>query len=219
MTTASYPTKDEFRKLVERGYPGKLGEVVRQYLFTGLPYAFKSEPETCVALADHIHRELKVPAENVFVVGSSKTGFSLNPDHFGAPFGENSDIDVAVVGQELFDSAWRILRAWHYPYRIGRFPSKRATGWASERRRSVFFGLLEPGAISYEGLSFPDALRPLQELTVKWFNAFHSLSLTADLARYKVEGILFRTLEHAVDYYADGLRLILTRPVEAAQGE
>ena len=54
--------------------------------------------------------ELGVDPYMLLVVGSAAVGFSLNPYKRFAPFGQNSDIDVAVVSMRHFDDAWRWLR-------------------------------------------------------------------------------------------------------------
>lgn len=50
---------------------------------------------------------LGVPAPSVIVVGSARLGYSLNPKQAFRDFGENSDIDVAIVDQNVFEETWR----------------------------------------------------------------------------------------------------------------
>lgn len=49
---------------------------------------------------------LGVPAPSVIVVGSARLGYSLNPDHTFKDFGMESDIDVAIVDQKIFEETW-----------------------------------------------------------------------------------------------------------------
>lgn len=55
---------------------------------------------------------LEIGFNNVIMVGSGKTGFSLSPDKFLEPFSEErkSDIDIAIISQQLFDKFWILFR-------------------------------------------------------------------------------------------------------------
>lgn len=49
---------------------------------------------------------LGVPAPSVIVVGSARLGYSLNPQNAFKDFGRESDIDVAIVDQKIFEETW-----------------------------------------------------------------------------------------------------------------
>jgi len=49
---------------------------------------------------------LDVPVKNVAIVGSAKTGYSLTPGRNYSPFGENSDLDLVIVSENLFRELW-----------------------------------------------------------------------------------------------------------------
>jgi hypothetical protein len=53
---------------------------------------------------------LDVDAKNLLISGSAAVGVSLNPYKNFKPFGDHSDIDVAVISAYHFDVAWRALR-------------------------------------------------------------------------------------------------------------
>jgi hypothetical protein len=69
-------------------------------------------------------------------------------------------------------------------------------------------GLVCPGQIKYEGLSFPEVLKPLRDISTAWFNAFRGLSRIPDFSRRNITGRVYRTWDHAFLYHADGLRQI-----------
>ncbi len=210
----AYLTVDQFKEtLVSR----PLAVIAQQHIFAGLPYVFRDEPESNDMLVGHLCDAMDVSQQNVVIVGSAKVGFSLNPDVFPRAFSETSDIDVIVVSEDLFDRIWMTLLEWHYPRRgvnLGQVEG----GWARLRRKDVYWGWLEPDQIHYEGLSFPNVLRPLRDISVKWFNAFQSLSLYPELAAHRVSGRLYRTWDHALHYHADGLRQIRDRIIAAQKG-
>lgn len=83
---------------------------VDEVVLERLPYTFESKRQYLEwkhALAEG----LEVDPASIYLVGSAATGRSLNPGRkrFGV-FKAESDIDVAVVSQPHFDSAWSWLR-------------------------------------------------------------------------------------------------------------
>lgn len=59
----------------------------------------------------NLAKKLNVPATSIIVVGSSRTGYSLNTsrekDRLFSSFCEDSDIDVAIVDSFLFEKVWK----------------------------------------------------------------------------------------------------------------
>jgi hypothetical protein len=93
---------------------------------------------------------------------------------------------------------------WNYPRRGGL--SNPDTAWRRDRQRDLYWGWFRPDSIRYEGLTAPDALQPLRDLSAKWFNAFQSLSLYTPFADRQVSGRLYRSWKHALLYHGEGLR-------------
>ena len=182
-------------------------DVVQQRVFEGPVHAFRQRPGDMNVLRQHLVSHLRLTAEGIVVVGSAKTGFSLSPDNFPRPFGVESDIDVVVVDEALFDAYWAICLEYFYPRRIGRLP-RPDYGWLQDRKHDVFWGRFEPHYMRYEGLSFPEVLRPLRDLSTAWFNAFRSLSTYGQFRGRDIKGRLYRSWNHARAYHEDGLRQI-----------
>lgn len=181
--------------------------VADNYIFEGTPFVFKDQPESTRVLIDHLSAELGLMANNLRIIGSAKIGFSLDPNNFPRDFTDRSDIDVLVVDEQLFDTIWMIVLKWHYPRRIaGLFGDDHQ--WMRKRRKDLYWGWLHPDKIRYEGLSLPEVLRPLRDISTKWFNAFHSLSLYSELSGRNVSGRLYRSWDHARSYHCDTLQQI-----------
>jgi hypothetical protein len=209
-----HPTVDEFKSIIVND---PLETIARSYILEGVPYVFRERPETMNILRTHLHNELGASKDNIIVVGSGKIGFSLNPDTFPRLFSDDSDIDVVVVDGCLFDTVWFTMLRWHYPRRGTNLGGVDAP-WARERRRELYWGWFVPSDIRYEGLSFPNALKPLRDISTKWFNAFRSLSQYPELTSRNVSGRLYRTWDHALLYHTEGLRLVKKTVEEAAKG-
>jgi hypothetical protein len=200
----TFPTVQQFKQILLSESTEK---IVNRYIFSEPSFVFKEKPELIGLMRKHLCKHLDLTEEKIVIVGSAKLGFSMSPDNFPREFSPESDIDVLVVDTVLFDSIWMTLLKWWYPRRtiqLGGMENK----WASARRKDVFWGWVVPDEIRYEGISFPDVLKPIQDISASWFNAFKSLSLHPELADRNVNGRLYRTWEHATRYHSDGLRQI-----------
>lgn len=184
-----------------------LDQVAQDYVFEGTPFVFRDHPDSLAILRRHLRKRLRVREENVIVVGSAKLGFSLSPDRFPRQFSAESDIDILVVDENLFDKAWLTLLRWHYPKRLVR-PSTPEGKWLHDRKENLFWGYFVPNNIAYEGLSFPDELAALRDLSTSWFNAFQSLSQYTEFVSRSVSGRLYRSWDHAISYHVEGLRQV-----------
>lgn len=183
-----------------------LNEIVDTYVFCGEPFAFHNQPAALATLRRHLSKELALVETNVVIVGSAQVGFSLSPDSFFTPFSPDSDIDVLVVDEKLFDTIWSAMLRWHYPRR--RWLDHSDWNWAKSRQKELYWGWFTPDKIRFSGLSLPEMLKPVRDLSTTWFNAFRSLSRYREFSRRDVSGRLYRTWEHARMYHEDGLRQI-----------
>lgn len=199
----SYPSVNEFKNIL---LSVPLEAVVREYVFEGVPYVFREKPHVLKILHQHLCPTLKVPETNVVVVGSAKIGFSLSPHNFPRQFSDESDIDVIIVDESLFDEVWKTMLKCNYPrrYRL----NGTDLNWTRRRMNDLYWGWFVPDKIRYDGLSFPSVLKPLRDISTNWFNAFRSLSRKTEFASRDVSGRLYRSWDHALLYHVEGLRQI-----------
>lgn len=195
---------DEFRSiLINR--PAEV--IVKEYVFGGTPHVFRENPESLGVLFNHLSGALEIPDHSMRIVGSAKIGFSLSPDAFPRQFSEQSDIDVLVVDELLFDRFWMAMLGWHYP-RKGFDLGTSDNRWVKERRKDLYWGWFRPDKIRFKGLSLPDILKPLRDISTLWFDSFQSLSLYPEFAEREISGRLYRTWDHALLYHVHGLKKI-----------
>jgi len=199
-----YPSVKEFEKIL---LTLPLEEIVQEHLFGGEPYVFRTSARAHTLLKQHVSQHLNTPEDDIRIVGSARIGFSLSPDSFGRQFSAESDIDVIVINEQLFDLIWMTLLRWHYPRRNQPFGSLRE--WASSRRRDVFLGWFTPHQIQFNpDLPFPQVLSPLRDHAALWFDTFRSLARYPEFAKRDVSGRLYRTWDHALLYHVAGLSQI-----------
>jgi hypothetical protein len=191
---SSYPTSAQFAELLIRS---DLGEVVETYIFRGVPYAFRDNQADYLRLLGHISEGLGVPQEDLTLIGSGRIGFSLDPDRYGSPFSDASDLDMVIVSAQLFDASWLDLLRWHRAY--WRLPESVKRSHV-EHQQHVYFGRI-----------WPHKLTGILTLAPRWFEVFKSVSRYPELAVHEVHGLLYRTWDHARLYHIYGLRRILRR--------
>jgi hypothetical protein len=85
---------------------------IDEHLLRADPFAFRDVGFR--PLVTSVASELDVDANGIYIIGSGAIGLSLNPKNIvnGAlkAFDDQSDIDLAVISETYFESAWRELR-------------------------------------------------------------------------------------------------------------
>ena len=83
-------------------------EVVNKYLRSGEPFIFQ-ERDDYFNLKKDIGLFFNVDHSKVYMIGSCKLGFSINPSKLWGHVNEDSDIDIAIIDEVLFDKIWKNL--------------------------------------------------------------------------------------------------------------
>lgn len=79
-------------------------QMIRKYILNGVCHVLNDDQH--FRLKEEICEHFKVDFNNVILVGSGKLGFSIKADKRFQSFGDDSDIDIAVVSGELFQKVW-----------------------------------------------------------------------------------------------------------------
>jgi hypothetical protein len=129
---------------------------------------------------------------DVYIVGSSNWGYSLNPNKAFRAFGPHSDVDVAAVSDNHFHEAWDSLRDFHrrrfYTLTFEKRTSLRRNG------ENVYSGFISPEWIPEFGHS----------LRYAFLSALQALS-TPLIGSKPVRMYFFRSYVEIVDYYKRGV--------------
>ena len=95
---------------------GKYLRIVRKYLIHGIPYGFKDNPTHYYDFREQIANHWHVGFQEVLILGSGKLGYSY---HKNSVFSDESDIDVAIVNQNLFECFYQEIRNFQYRMESG----------------------------------------------------------------------------------------------------
>lgn len=166
---------------------------MNKYLFDGIPICFNNEHfyfDFRKKIADHFD----ISHRDIFIVGSAKMGFSYYKETL---FSYESDVDVAIINEELFNKYLRYIIDFQYNVET----QKIILDQTEEKKYNKFKnylikGWLRPDLIPIKG----EILNKLKE---EWFDFFKSISYgKSEVGDYKVAAGLFKDDFCAEKYYS-----------------
>jgi len=186
-------TRDDFLSLIRTSQPGDLCRklLLRQetavFTNTSAYEKFRSRVSTQIRGIEEVH-----------LAGSGKWGYSLNPQKGFKQFDTESDIDVAIISEDLFHETWNTIREYHRNnwYAIDHIRRK-------ELRRhgeNIYSGFVSPRWI-------PEHRSPLRFA----FNRTLNRLSDANVSFRRVTALYFRNIDEAIDYYKRGFFIARSR--------
>lgn len=164
----------------------------QKYLFHGIPYVFEGREEEYFEFRNRIANKYNVGFHEVFIVGSGKLGFSY---HKGTDFSYDSDIDVVIVNEKLFEEFF--LKISEYQYQLDQ--QYKTMDLKELKIYNEFLQYLVKGWMRPDKL--PTSFQ-VDILKSEWFDFFKSLSYgKCEVGNYKVAAGLFKNYEYLEKYY------------------
>jgi hypothetical protein len=178
--------QDDLKKL-------KVETFAMRRLFDAIPLLFNDTRDFSECKIK-IAQMLNVDPCSVFIVGSSCTGISLNPNKGYKAFDDGSDIDIAIVSGYHFELGWRALRELG----AGRYNLLEPAAQTSlaENKESLLYW----GAIATEKI-----LNILPFGTV-WIKAAFDLGKTPPMQGRTIKFRLYRDSYSLVSYHLNNIR-------------
>ncbi|MEG2731027.1 hypothetical protein [Brevundimonas sp.] len=169
----------------------ELLDFCRKKSLHGIPHVFKNNEDDFYNFRRRIANKFEVNFHDVFIVGSANLGFS---PHKGTEFSLDSDIDVAIVSNALFDRIMLDIRQYQMELRRNRRT-------VSERELKSYHRFLEYSAI---GWIRPDLLPlsfKISEIKNDWFDFFNSISSgSSEVGNYQVSAGVFKNYNYLENY-------------------
>lgn len=186
-------TKDEFDALLMccRNDEDIL-DFARKFIIHGIPYVFNGREDEFFEFRNRIGKHFSIDYYQVYIVGSGKLGFSYLK---GREFNYDSDIDVAIVSEELYDRYLKYIRKFQYDL-------ERSRERLVEREYKNYIKFLKYMA---KGWMRPDLL-PIKiegiDLKTNWFDFFNTISYDkSEAGNYKVSAGVYKSYNY-LEYYA-----------------
>lgn len=171
-------------------------DFARKYIIHGIPYVFEEREDEFFEFKNRISKHFNIDYYQVYIVGSGKLGFSYLK---GTDFSYDSDIDVAIVSEELYDRYLRHVRKFQYDM-------ERSRERLVERDYSNYVKFLKYMA---KGWMRPDLLpTTIEGLDIKteWFDFFKSISYgNSEVGNYKVSAGVYKNYNFLEYYTTNGL--------------
>jgi len=166
-------------------------EIVDKYIMFGTPYIFNENESIYYELKKDISNFFGTSINCVNVVGSAKLGFSIAPQKRFRPIQDDSDIDVAIISDELFDTFWEKL----FEFNINLVSRNNNEQELYDKFLTYFFrGWLRPDC-------FPFNYKGKQD----WFDFFRKISYKKYDQR-KVTGAIYKNEYFFKKYHENNIK-------------
>jgi hypothetical protein len=156
-------------------------EIVRKYITYGDTYVL--DHDKYYLLKQKISNHFDIHPSEVIIVGSGKLGFSIAENVQSDPpkyryrnFGNDSDIDVAIISQGLFEKIW--LEIYNYYIEKGM--------WNRQDRFEQYF---------FRGWLRPDMFPTSKNFPIceEWWRFFQELTSSNEFGFYKISAGLYKS--------------------------
>lgn len=170
--------------------------IVRKYIIHGTPFVFKDNENGYYEFRSLIAKQWNVGFQEVLILGSGKLGYSY---HKNSTFSLESDIDVAIINEQLFEKFYLEIRDFQYLKQRGLI----SLTLEEEKNYNTFLKYL------IKGWMRPDKL-PIQISGIfskeNWFSFFNSISYKNNPAGdYKISAGLFKSFNYMECYYVNSI--------------
>lgn len=190
-------TKEEFDRILLNYVDGESTlDFARKYIVHGTPYVFEGREEEFFEFRDRVSKHFEINYYQVYIVGSGKLGFSYMKN---TTFSYESDIDVAIVSEELFDRYLKYIGKFQYD--LEKSKKRLVTNEYNDYIKFLKYiakGWMRPDLLP---VSFDVA-----EIKKDWFDFFSSISYDkSEVGNYKVNAGIYKSYDYLEYYNVNGL--------------
>lgn len=165
--------------------------IIRKNLLHGTPLVFQDDEDKYFSLKQKVAEYFGVSTTKIVMVGSAKLGFSIAPNKLWNDFSEESDIDIVVISEDIFDSYWKEILDFNINNKA-----------RSEKEDENYREFLE---YFLKGWIRPDLFPFNYPKKNEWFEFFKSLSY-GKYGNYKIAGAIFRNEYFFENYHTRNIK-------------
>ncbi|OOE04644.1 hypothetical protein BO219_04415 [Anoxybacillus kestanbolensis] len=181
---------DEFKKVLDNKEMSD-ADIVDRYILFGTPFVFKNNEDKYYFLKREIANFFGTSTSNVIMVGSAKLGFSIAPQKLWKLLDDDSDIDMVIISEELFDDYWKQL----FEFNIN-------LTYRNEKEDELYRDFLE---YFFKGWIRPDKFPFKFDNKRKWFEFFNKISY-GEYDKRKITGAIYRNEYFFRKYHEQNIR-------------
>lgn len=164
------------------------------HLMDRVPFVFNNDWELYRGWKRKLAKLIEVDPLNITIIGSGGIGFSLNPRKDFRPFSDKSDIDVAVISEYHFVTAWRALRALKLPD-VRRIRDRQAI--IEHRTNYIYWGVIAT-----------DKVLPYLPFVRTWTEALSAMAGERPTEERDIKIRLYRDYDGLRAYHMSGLEAL-----------
>jgi hypothetical protein len=191
-------TLEKFKtELLQQDTELKIRHFLRKHVFHGIPFIFQERENDYYEVRNMIAEHFGLHFQEVLIIGSGKLGFSYLKEK---EFNFESDIDVAIINEKLFEEFFQNICT--YQYSLDKFRSVPTIAELEQYTKFLHYlvkGWMRPDLLP---LSFD-----IKELKDSWFSFFQSLSYGKScVGDYKVTAGLYKSFYYFELYHYFGIK-------------
>lgn len=171
------------------------------WIIDRIPLIFDESREGYAEWRRTFARGLGVDASSLVITGSSSFGVSLNPHKNYKFFDERSDIDVAVVSEYHFTSAWRALR--NLGSEIHSLPTPAKKSVEEHVKRYIYWGTIAT-----------DRILHILPFAKEWRAAIETMQNTPPTRGRIVKARIYRDFDSLRAYQVENLKNLRLNEIE-----
>ncbi len=171
------------------------------WIIDRIPVLFNEDRGRYAAWRSHLAKGIGVDPSSLIIIGSCAFGVSLNPNKNFRPFTDKSDIDVAVVSEYHFGSAWRALR------NLG----AEKHGFSQATKQSVKDHV---NKYIYWGTIATDKILPILPFGKEWGEALTKMQRIQPTEGRKIKARIYRDFDSLRAYQVNNLKELRTQEIE-----
>jgi hypothetical protein len=188
--------KRELTELDERQFYIKyIVKTMNWYFSTYMNFDNAAMLEALDHLKEIVSDKLSVSFHSAHIVGSAKVGYSLSPRkpfkpfHEEEPGGDSSDIDIAIISNQLFNKFWHRLRQSYKTQYIAKYKQITSTifqGYINEKDINTIDGIRNEWAELFAPITkcLQDELNIIHPITYRIYRSWE------DLEQYQISGLV-----------------------------
>lgn len=194
-------TKDEFFIYFSQTDHDQLLDLCRETLFQGIPYVFNEDKKKFYLFRKRIADYWNVHYHDIHITGSAVLGFSIFKQ---TNFSLDSDIDVAIISNELFEEIMKGIHKYQLNFRENRaLLSKQDINKYHKFLEYIAMGWIRPDLLP------TNLIEDISILKNNWMNFFQSISNNkSEVGNYEVSAGVFKSNSHLEAYTLLGMKLI-----------